>query len=235
MLSHRIFLRSARQSGSANEALRLLAILEDPEQDAALRALDLKAELRNFGEIAVSVLSSDLPWLNDALSRSTDTTGGLGRLFSIVRALLSRAKVAASQEVATGEAVAEFVTAAVASGSAAAKTTVRRLLATTNPEWLEPLGRALDRAFHDRVPLASQGVSVGSILPRETMDRITHGTQLPDGVTILTHADRVGRLLEVLRLYEKAPKPGDSADFTRLVGAFAAWRSLLDKALRQNA
>jgi hypothetical protein len=233
VLSEPRLLSVARRSGSAAEALRILAILDLRKDSPFLQLVDLSAELRNFGEIAVTVLAEELPRLQEALGRSS-TGGTLSRLLSSLQSLFSRAKLSARAELATSREVAAFVEAAATGENADAKMTVRRMLASSNPEWVEPFGRALDRAFLGGVPIESRAVTLASILPEATMRQLTGATHRPDGITILTHADRSGRLVAVLGAYREAvrhARQADAEDFLDLAGTFTDWRELIDDAL----
>jgi hypothetical protein len=102
-----------------------------------------------------------------------------------------------------------------------------RILALTNPDWLEPLGHALTRAFRGKVPSKlGWWSSVESYFGSGGRRR---GRQLSDGHEILSLADEATCLPEAVDAYfgllDQAQP--DARDFIEIVNAFRNWRSSL--------
>ena len=111
---------------------------------------------------------------------------------------------------------------------------VRAMLALTHPDWLEPLGNSLTRAFRGVVPsklgfLSSVERYLGS------SGRPSRISKNPTGHEILSLADESGNLLAAVRAYRellRSNTSSDARDFLTLSSNLETWASELDDATR---
>jgi len=107
-----------------------------------------------------------------------------------------------------------------------------RVMACKHPDWLEPLGNALTRAFGGDVPTRLGWLStiekyVGS------GERARKAKQNADGRAILSLADEASSLREAVEAYAKllGDRKGsaDTQDFIALSQAFGDWVAMIDR------
>jgi hypothetical protein len=131
---------------------------------------------------------------------------------------------------------ARVVDALVDVGSERTRQEVLRLLALRHPDWLEPMGHALTRAFHGHVPTrigfwSSIDKYLGSGGQRRRRQQPSNGHE------ILSLADEAASLPEAISAYLEllgSNKDSEAEDFEQLAQAFDTWRSDIKTILREQ-
>jgi len=127
---------------------------------------------------------------------------------------------------------AAVIRGCIASGRPQSADQVLRVLACKHPDWLEPLGNALTRAFDGDVPTR---IGWWSTIERYvgSSDRARKAKQKADGRAILSLADEAASLHGAVEAYTKLlgdRKRSESAqDFIALSQAFGDWVVMIDK------
>ncbi len=218
--------------GSA--AMRILALLEPPEQTAYLRCVDLKAHLTTINALEFALLQEMLSYRLDPAGEDTSVEtqwafqGAVDRGWRLVSEIqaLDDGRIVLDPRL-TGDlgTIAQTLLELAEPGIAGP---ARHILALTHPDWLEPLGLALSRAYDGDVPTKLGWFSsVQSLLGQET-----GGGRTGKGMTghqILALADEAGQLQEAVAAYrEHASSRGQSPDdFLYLADRLQDWLAMV--------
>lgn len=227
--------RKLPAAATTSGALRILAFHQDPSERGIIRQLD-------FESYFSTVCGLELQGLQRAVAATLDdgTWDREGTQAGALRALagdfLSKTASYATTSVIADSSLtlqyAALARAIVETGSQRGAVGILRILALTYPDWLEPLGHALTRAFEGKVPSQSSWWSrveshFGSSKPR------WRGKEPSDGHEVLALADEAGSLPEAISAYAKMVdrKSARSSDFIELVDAFGRWQAALADAV----
>ncbi|KJC50372.1 hypothetical protein UP09_04850 [Bradyrhizobium sp. LTSP885] len=222
-------------AATTSGALRVLVFHDDQPERGIMRRLD-------FESYFSTVCGLELQGLQKALAATLDDRDLKGAPAPLhdLRALADdflnqTSSYAITSVIADSSLTRQFATVAraiVETGSQRGAVGILRILALTHPDWLEPLGHALTRAFDGKVPSQSTWWSsvesyFGSSKPR------WRGRELSDGHEILALADEAGSLPEAITAYSKLVdrRSARSSDFVELVDAFGKWQAMLAKAV----
>lgn len=227
--------RKLPAAATTSGALRILAFHEEPPERGVIRRLDFESyfstvcglELQGL-QRAVAATLDDGTW--DREATQADALRALAGAFLSKTASYATTSVIADSSLTLQ--YAALARAIVESGSRRGAVGILRILALTYPDWLEPLGHALTRAFDGKVPSQSSWWSrveshFGSSKPR------WRGKELSDGHEVLALADEAGSLPEAISAYAKMVdrKSTQSLDFIELVDAFGRWQAALADAV----
>lgn len=217
--------RAATESG----ALRILAFFETGNDRAILKRVDFENHFsvvsgRERHQLEEILLVSD--GLSDAAAGREAIARG--RLVLEMMSSLDRDFVIADTSI-TAEFVAT-VRALAEAGDERVSQSLLRLLSLKHPDWLEPVGHALTRAFQGTVP-----TKLGMWSSIETYfgsgSRRRRSRPPSSGHEILSLADEAAHLPEALSAYDdlvrKQPPSDDVRQFRALVRAFAGWSTML--------
>lgn len=213
-------------AATTSGALRVLAFHETDSAHPILRALDFNAFLSTVGGRELQEFGR----LFDAVAPELQVS--FPELVTDVRKLLKASSRFPGNAVIadpkfTGE-LATLVGQIAASGSEAAARCVLTMLAGTHPDWIEPAGNALTRAFSGEVPSKlGWWSSVDKFLANG--GRQARSRQPLDGYAILSLANEAGSFVEALSAYaEIVDRHSDRAqDFIAITAAFHDWRRRL--------
>jgi hypothetical protein len=206
-------------------ALRVLALFDRLPDHPILRRVD-------FASHFATISAAELTMLNELIRRDPEVGSRL-----VERALLLLDMVGKVSEtvVITDPALtrefAELVAQLVDSGAARAADTVRAILMLSHPDWIEPLGAALTRAFHGDVP---RRLGWWSSIERH-LGSSGHQRRLSadsDGKEILSLADEAGSLRDAVSAYRaqlKSEADPAARDFIMLTESFSRWGELLEQ------
>ena len=217
-------------AATTSAALRVLAFHETDPAHPILRALDFDAffstvgarELQEFGRLFDSV--------------APELQGRFPDLVPDVRKLLKASSkfpgnaVIADPKFTRG--LAMLVGQIAASGSEAAARCVLTMLAGAHPDWIEPAGHALTRAFSGEVPSKlGWWSSVDKYLGNG--GRQARSRHPLDGYAILSLANEAGSFVEAISAYAEIVDrhSGRAQDFIAVTAAFHEWRRGLMAAL----
>ena len=221
-------------AATTSGALRVLAFHETDTARPILRKLDFNAVfstigarmLQEFGKSFEAVASQLQPNFPEIVS-------GMRTLLKGSSAIPGNAVIADPKF--TRE-FAGLVAQMAASGSEAAARCVLNTLAGTHPDWIEPAGHALTRAFPGEIPSKlGWWSSVDKYLANG--GRQARSRRPLDGYAILSLADEAGSFVEALSAYaEIVDHHSDRAqDFIAIAAAFQGWRRWLTSMLSPTA
>jgi hypothetical protein len=217
--------RAATESG----ALRILAFFETGAERAVLRRVDFQNHFSVVNERERQQLEEIVSGDNDlgesdagreAIARGRSV---LERMSSLDRNVVIADTSMTAQFVATVKALAE-------AGDERVAQSLLRMLSLKHPDWLEPMGHALTRAFQGNVP-----TRLGLWSSVETYfgsgGRRRQSKALSSGHEILSLADEAAHLREALGAYDelvqKQSRNDDVRQFRALVQAFDNWSAML--------
>lgn len=214
-------------------ALRIAALLEPGESTQLVRLIDLAPYLATVSERQFTTFIAMVVRAWEALDPP--------RAAEHYRIAVHRARELAKQErrkeriVLDPETTAEIRALAqmlLAMGPDPVAALARRFLLHSHPDWLEPLGLALDRAYAGGVPTRLGWFSsVEGLLgvddgPSARAGRAENGRQI---LSLADEAGRLGELVESYRQHLETQTPqGNSSDYDYLAQRFAEWLVLLD-------
>ena len=212
----------------ASGALRILCMLEVPGEARLLGMFDWNG---HFGTVAGADLALMRELVEQGASDRLDAAASGLRTMLTERAtsLLDRLPRDEDHVYTDLETTREFAslmpflaTPEWPRGQAVAQEMLRRV----HPDWIEPLGNCLTRAFDGAVPqktglFANANVSLGT-----TGRNRRRGATASDGITILSYANEARRLPEVVEQYRQFMKrDGNGSDFRLVADQFRVWRS----------
>jgi hypothetical protein len=228
----------ATDSGNS-AALRILALLEPDEHALVLRRVDLKTHLATVNRRELELFRQMVSEAS-AVDRARLDPAQRDRLHEQLargRDLLAEAEQRGGGTIfldpkLTSE-VGAIAEAILLSGEPEVSRPVRDLLTLTHPDWLEPLGLALDRAYGGAVPTRlGWFTSIEKLLGEER--RSGRGAaKAMSGHQILSLADETGQLLEAVDAYREhmLSQVEDSGSFPYLADRLKEWTLLIDRQL----
>jgi hypothetical protein len=233
-----------RLSAVATEsgALRVLALFEDHTRADILRHVDFSSHFSTVSRI-------ELLAFDQLLSIPFTTSEGDGAyevdLQHVAAARRGRELLRGLDDAAGNEVIADasiarefasIVRILVEAGGEPVFRSVARMLALTHPDWLEPMGYALTRAFRGEVPsTAGPWYSLrryfGGEIPRRR-GALKHPS---NGHEILSVADEAGNLPAVVSGYVEdlsgRHERNEAHDFLRIAQSFQVWLRTLKTAI----
>ncbi|HEY0132191.1 MAG TPA: hypothetical protein VGB57_12390 [Allosphingosinicella sp.] len=227
--------RSSRgDDWEGNAALRVLAMLEPGGETSILRRVDLKSHLATVNLIELSLFREML----DRAQAANESTPVAERSVVVIHAIgTGRNILAQSDSKNAGKIILDpqFTSGsgAVAQGLLEAipdtvANPVRQMLAISHPDWVEPLGLALDRAYGGAVP-----TRLGWFTSVETLLGSERGGgrhwKTTSGHQILSLADEAGQLLQAVSAYREhmISRVDDPSGFPYLAERLEQWAALL--------
>jgi hypothetical protein len=241
LVAERCYARPASgDEGDGSAALRILATLEPGGKTSILRRVDLRSHLATVNEFERDLFRDML----DRARAVNESGPSEQRSAVITHALGSGRNVLAESEgnnagkiILDPRLTAEL--GAVAQGLLETipeimADPVRRLLALSHPDWVEPLGLALDRAYRGAVPTRLGWFSSVETLLGSERGRRRH-SKTTSGHHILSLADEAGQLPQIVSTYREhmISRVENSSDFQYLSERFEQWAALLN--LRASA
>lgn len=234
------FFRPGRRlpdGASGSHAARILAFFELRDRQQILQRVDLDnhfatlsgREIAVFGQLAASLRQLQQQGSNPAASELVDRAETLMRQLGKFPS-----DVVLAERTLTREFAATLRSALELLPDAAPH--VLRAVSLKDPDWIQPLGHALHRAFAGDVPRRlGWWATVEKYLGSGEKPRTLR--QSAGGFEILALADEASCLPEAVGAYEKlAAGSSDAAqvaDFRRLARAYADWRQMLDVMVAQ--
>lgn len=222
--------RKLPAAATTSGALRVLAFYEKDPARPILQRFD-------FDGYFSTVSGRELRQLCETFAAVSNQLGNT----TAARDLVARGEKLVQREYPEDSVIAEasltqdfaFVARGLAElGTSQGSLGVLRLLAMTHPDWLEPMGHALTRAFRGKVPnelgwWSSVKSYIGGGQPRR---------RPTDGHAILSMADEAGSLAEAVQTYEERldREAREAQDFLEIAQAFGDWRAALDAAIRAS-
>lgn len=243
------FARSATplpDAAAGSDALRILAFFETASDRPILRRVDLdnhfavisrsevKAFFDFFGAYPAEQQANTFVLEDISLKEDPNLVGRGQRLIERL------AQFEGDYVIADVEITREFaavVRGCIASRSHRVAERALRLLAYKHPDWLEPLGNALTRAFDGKVPtrlgwLSTINRYLGS------GERVRKAKQNADGRAILSLADEAAKLSGAVDVYAELlgdrKDSKDAQDFIALSRAFSDWVAMIDQASKRE-
>lgn len=211
-----------------SDAVRLLAFFDKADDMPLLRRVD-------FDNHFATVSGPEIRALRALMDRgprgaiSVPLAWPRDDAYSLLRKLEGRASNTVFAEPETTRQFAAVIRKVANLGTAGNPSGVLATLSLKHPDWLQPLGHALKRAFGNEVPR-----KIGLL---DSIDKYFGSSGKPrrsrpsaDGEEILALADEASCLPEAVAEYTRllAREPTVAAnDFLRLSAAFDAWRKLL--------
>jgi hypothetical protein len=224
--------RKLPAAATTSGALRILAFYEQDSLRRILRRLDFEGL---FSTVSGRELQEFKESFGTVAGELLDQRSGQDAVARGERLLQALSEYPVNSVVADVSLTKEFawvVRAMVESGSRNGATGALRMLAITHPDWLEPAGHALTRAFRGKVPSKlGWWSSVESYFG--STGRRSRSKQLSDGHAILSLADEAGSLPEAMSAYVEIldVKDAEARDFIEISNAFEKWRRSLGAAL----
>jgi hypothetical protein len=231
-----------RLPATANDggALRVLAIVHEDERARILQRVDFAS---HFSTLSVPELAAFERLIDDLAARSTTAqsdSANVGQLQETVRrggALRSRIADQAPGSVIADPAITREFASVIQDltqlGGAQAARSVRGMLALTHPDWLEPLGNALTRAFHGDVPSKlDRWSSIQRYIGTKVLRR--RPAAASTGYELLSLADEAGDLPAAVTAYFNALEShtdSDAQDFIAMSHYFQSWVHMLNRAV----
>ncbi len=221
-------------AATTSGALRVLAFHETDTARPILRKLDFNALFSTIGARMLQEFGRSFEAIASQLQPNfPELVSGMRTLLKGSSAIPSNAVIADPKF--TRE-FAGLVAQMAASGSEAAARCVLNTLAGTHPDWIEPAGHALTRAFPGEIPSKlGWWSSVDKYLANG--GRQARSRRPLDGYAILSLADEAGSFVEALSAYaEIVDQHSDRAqDFIEIAAAFQGWRRWLTSMLSPTA
>jgi hypothetical protein len=231
-----------RLPATANDggALRVLAIVDDDSRAYILQRVDF---VSHFSTLSVPEVSAFERLINDpavfsaAAQSDSVNPDQLRETLRRGRALYARiADQAADSIIADPAITREFASVIVdlaRLGGPQAARGIRGMLALTHPDWLEPLGNALTRAFHNNVPSRlDRWSSIKRYFGTKVLGR---ASAVPStGYELLSLADEAGDLPAAVDAYFHAlgsRSEDDAQDFITMATGFRTWTRMLKRAV----
>lgn len=224
--------KAATESG----ALRILAFFETGRDRAVLKRVDFESHFsvvsgRERQQLEVIVSDSD---------RLSETDAGRDAVARSQSALERMSPFDPNIVIADTSMTAEFVAAVrglAEAGDQRVSQSLLRMLSLKHPDWLEPIGHALTRAFQGAVPTRlGMWSSVETFFG--TGSRRKHSKPPSTGQEILSLADEAAHLREALNAYDelvqKQTRNDDVRQFRALVRAFDGWSAMLTEQSRAS-
>lgn len=239
------FARSATRlpdAAAGSDALRILSFFETAPDRPILKRVDLDNHFATVSSREVAAFfdffadQSDKRRADEASSQAVAPKHYYADVLPTGNNLVERLRqfkgdfVIADVEITRW--LAAVVRGCITSGPPHLADRALRVLACKHPDWLEPLGNALTRAFGGDVPTRLGWLStiekyVGS------GERARRAKQNADGRAILSLADEASRLREAVEAYAKllGDRKGsaDAQDFIAISQAFGDWVAMIDK------
>ena len=220
-------------AAATSGALRILAFCEIAGSRKILRRLDFDSyfstvsgrELQEFGETFAGVSSELQAGHRPKEERRISEFMQSGQ--SLLDKLSKYPLHSVIAEPALTREFASAIRALVETGSERGALGVLRILALTHPDWLEPMGHALTRAFQREVPRKLGWWS--SVESHFGSGGRRRGRRPSDGHEILSLADEAAYLPDAVDAYFRMldQEQPDARDFIEVVNAFREWRSWL--------
>lgn len=235
-----------RLPATANDggALRVLAIFDPDERARILQRVDFVSHFSTLSVPEVRAferLIDDPAVFSAAAQRDSVNPDQLRETLRRGRALRAQiAKQAADSVIADPAITREFAGVIVdltRLGGPQAARIVRGMLALTHPDWLEPLGNALTRAFHGDVPAK---LDRWSTIKRYWGSKVLgrRPTVPSTGYELLSLADEAGDLPAAVTAYFSAlegQSDGDAQDFIAMAHDFQNWGHMLIRTVGDGA
>jgi hypothetical protein len=221
--------RAKRLPAGANDggALRVLAIFDGSSGARILRRVDFASHFATISAIELRAFGSLIGQAQRTSGfRDSDVLALASEFFQQHGSATERTVIA---DPTITHQLARIVTELVEAGTPDTNRQVRTILAMTHPDWIEPLGAALTRAFNGAVP---SRLGWWSSIDRY-LGSSGHERRLsPDsnGEEILSLADEAGSLAEAVVAYREllgANTSPASRDFITLAERFQQWSELL--------
>lgn len=228
---------AVRLAGSvrSSPAMRVLALLEPEEDNEIIQHLDLKAHFatvstREFGLFREMLDLAELGDGMDGKAATGDFEDAVREGRTLVASVQSRPDTLILDPRLTAN-MSRIAERLLANRPRALGSAVRRLLFASHPDWIEPLGLALDRAYGGEVPTRLGWFStVDALLGSEGSGR--RRTARPSGREIVALADEAGHLTNLVDAYrqhiESGAANGQSRAFLYLAAKLSNWILLLD-------
>ena len=228
-------------AAAGSDALRILSFFETAPDRPILKRVDLDNHFAVISRREVEVFldffapQSDEQWVNQFIvevvsPKDYNDIVARGKRLMERLALLKGDYVIADVEI-TRE-FAAVVRGCIMSGPPRVAKQASGLLASKHPDWLEPLGNALTRAFDGVVPTR---IGLWSSIDRYvgSGERSRKAKQNADGRAILSLADEAASLSGAVDAYTKllGDRKGskNAQDFIALSRAFGDWLAMIDR------
>lgn len=224
-------------AATTSGALRVLVFHETRPERTILRRLDFESYFSTVcGREVQELQKACAATIEDLSSNSISLSPPMATANEFLKKMSTYPAASVIADPSVTREFASVVRTLIETGSQRAAVGILRTLALTFPDWLEPLGHALTRAFGGKVP--SQETWWSSVESYFGVSKPRwRGRQLSDGHEILALADEAGSLPEAIGGYRGLvdPKKHQSADFLDIVQAFDRWQAALESALLRKS
>jgi hypothetical protein len=219
----------------SSTGLRILALLESRDSSVIVRNVDLRSHFATVGSREFGLFTELLEAAAQARASVDDPSGDYGRALDEGRSLVGSVQSRENRIILDPRLSSEMAAISerlISKRPEALGHLIRRILFVSHPDWLEPLGSALERAYSGDIPTRlGWFTTIDALLGEEAGGGRRRGSG-SGGRQILALADEAGHLLDAVRAYREhlasRDSDGASRDFEYLAARLEAWVQLLE-------